>query len=176
MTTIVIDDTETKKLIEELLKRTSDIGPVQEGVGQILVSSTQLRFMNQAGPDGSPWAQLSAVTLSRRRKGGRGAQILRDTGRLMNSVTSKITDNEVQIGTNVIYAGTHQFGAKKGDYGKTKRNGPIPWGNIPARPFLGYNNEDNENVNELIQRYVDASQPRSWWQSFVDKFKRLFGG
>lgn len=62
----------------------------------------------------------------------------------------------VTIGNSAIYAAVQQFGAKMGEFGRysqvkrwrdygekdfrryagTKKGFPIPWGNIPARPFL----------------------------------------
>ena len=41
----------------------------------------------------------------------RGGSILRDTGRLARSFTRKVTTTGFRIGTNVLYAKTHQFGA-----------------------------------------------------------------
>ena len=176
MTTIKIDvrADETQKLLAELQRRTGNIQPAMEGIGQILVSNTQQRFVDQVDPDGLPWKELSAVTLSRRRKAGSGAKILRDTGRLAASINYRVVGGSVEPGTNVVYAPTHQYGAKKGSYGRTRKGSPIPWGDIPARPFFGYNDQDQADVLELLQRYIDASRPQSWWQRFLDLFRRLF--
>lgn len=176
MTAIRVDvqASETAKLLAELQKRTGNIKPAMEGIGQILVSNTQQRFVDQEDPDNHEWDKLSDFTLARRRKGGAGAQILRDTGRLASSINYKVVGGSVELGTNVVYAGTHQFGAKKGSYGKTKKGRPIPWGDVPARPFFGYNDADQEDVLELLQRYIDVSRPQSWWQRFIDAFRRLF--
>jgi phage gpG-like protein len=61
----------------------------------------------------------------------------------------------VSIGTNVIYAPTHQFGARQGQYGRyaTRRRTsiPIPWGDVPARPFLGVSAEDERVILNLIK-------------------------
>ena len=169
---------ETQKLLAELQRRTGNIQPAMEGIGQILVSNTQQRFVDQVDPDHHEWDKLSDFTLARRRKGGMGAQILRDTGRLAGSINYKVVGGSVELGTelgtNVVYAPTHQYGAKKGSYGRTRKGGPIPWGDIPARPFFGYNDQDQEDVLELLQRYIDASRPQSWWQRFLDLFRRLF--
>lgn len=101
-------------------------------------------------------------------------KILRDTGRLANSINARVEGGSVLLGTNVTYAITHQQGAKKGQYGRSRRGGPIPWGNVPARPFFGYSDQDQADVLELLQRYVDASQPQSWWMSWLNRFRRLF--
>lgn len=166
---------ETQALLTELYRRTGDVRPALDAIGQILVSNTQLRFVDQKDPDGQAWKQLSSVTLARRRKKGAGAQILRDTGRLAGSISHRLGGNgAVELGTNVVYAGTHQFGAKKGSYGKTRKGAPIPWGDIPARPFFGYNDNDQADVLELLERYVDASKPESWWRSLLNRIRRFF--
>ncbi len=37
-----------------------------------------------------------------------------------------------------------------------KRGAPIPWGDIPARPFLGLS-DDEADVRDIVARYlVDA--------------------
>lgn len=166
-----INDQEARDLINELKRRMGNLTPVMEAVGQIIQSGTQQRFVDQRGPDGSPWDALSPVTLARRRKAGRGAQILRDTGRLMNSISYKVTGDSVKVFTNVIYAGTQQLGARQGAY---RASPPVPWGNIPARPFLGYSADDNAAVIEVLQGYLQANQPLSWWQRLVSRFRRIF--
>jgi len=174
MIEVEMDSAEARQLLNELKTRLGDLGPVLEAVGQITQSGTQQRFVDQRGPDGQAWAPLSAVTLARRRKAGRGAQILRDTGRLMNSISYRVGGESVSVFTNVIYAGTHQYGARKGAYGRTRRGAPIPWGHIPARPFLGYSSEDNEAVIEVLQGYLQANQPLSWWRRLVARIVGFF--
>jgi phage virion morphogenesis protein len=172
MTTIRVEgDREAQALLAELARRTGDIRPAMDGIGQILVSNVQQRFIDQRAPDGQPWAPLSPVTLSRRRGGG--GQILRDTGRLASSISYRVAGGAVELGSNVEYAGMHQYGARKGQYG-TRRGHPIPWGNVPPRPFFGYNDQDQSDVLELIQRYIDASQPQSWWKRWLERFRRWF--
>ena len=54
-------------------------------------------------------------------------------------------------------AGTHQFGASKGAFGTTSRGSPIPWGDIPARPFFGLSSEDEWGVLEILTDHlIDA--------------------
>jgi phage virion morphogenesis protein len=174
MIEVEIDDQAARDLLNELKTRMGDLTPVLEAVGGIMQSGTQQRFVDQQAPDGTPWAALSQVTLDRRRQGGRGAEILRDTGRLMNSISYRVAGDSVSVFTNVIYAGTHQSGASKGAYGVNRRGSPIPWGTIPARPFLGYNQADNDAVLEILNGYLQANEPLSWWQRGVDRIKRFF--
>lgn len=142
----------------------SNLRPMLTEIGETVITQTQLRFVDGESPDGSKWAPLSAVTLARRRKGkGAGsAQPLMDTGRLRNSIAKRVDDKSVFIGTNVIYARTHQFGAAKGSFGVGKyrtRKGsfPIPWGNIPARPFFGFSQDDQTEIIGIIQRRINEA-------------------
>ena len=138
---------------------TQNLEPMLSEMGEAVVESTRLRFTDGKGPDGNKWAPLSAATLLRRRKKGKGAQPLLDTGRLRNSITKRVEPRSVWIGTNVVYARTHQFGAAKGAFGtgkyKTRKGSfPIPWGNIPARPFLGFSRDDQAEIVAIIQRRI----------------------
>ena len=101
------------------------------------------------GKDGIKWKPLAPQTLARRRSGKPGKrvgmaaaragaqhEILRDTNRLFRSLSPGVEDRpsgaagqvfrlqpgQVIVGTNVVYAATHQ----RGDADR----------NIPARPFL----------------------------------------
>lgn len=171
MIEIDVNDEDARRLLNELRDRMGDISTVMDAVGQVIQSGTQQRFVDQKDPEGRPWAPLSPVTLARRRGGGMGAQILRDTGRLMNSISYRTAGNTVTVFSNVIYAGTHQFGAKKGAY---RARPPIPWGDVPQRRFLGASAEDNAAVIEVLQGYLQADQPLSWWRRLVDRLRRFF--
>ena len=65
----------------------------------------------------------------------------------------------VGIGSAMVYAGTFHYGAKSGEFGfgvYSTRNGsfPLPWGDIPARPFLGASEDDKANIVRLVQSYL----------------------
>lgn len=55
------------------------------------------------------------------------------------------------------YAATQQFGAKKGEFRSTKNGAPVPWGDIPARPFLGISADDEDKIIEIIQSHLAAA-------------------
>lgn len=63
------------------------------------------------------------------------------------SITKNASQFEVTIGTNEVYGPTHQFGAAKGEYAPG-----VPWGDIPARPFLPTE---------------DGGLPQSWEQDIL---------
>ncbi len=91
-------------------------------------------FAESKDPDGKPWAPLTV----------RDGQPLRDTRRLQTSFTYETSPSGFQVGTNVEYAETHQFGATiRPKRAKSLRflgagGRPVFAGSvrIPARPML----------------------------------------
>ncbi|MYG80960.1 MAG: phage virion morphogenesis protein [Gemmatimonadetes bacterium] len=139
-----------------LRRRVADMAAVLEKdpqvafdeVGQILVTSTVLRFKRGVGPDGEPWPKS-------RRAEREGGKTLVDKARLRNSITHVASADGVDVGTNVVYAAVHQFGAEAGEFGffsDGRRGTPIPWGDIPARPFLGLDDDDADAVVGVFRR------------------------
>ncbi|MDH0031342.1 MULTISPECIES: phage virion morphogenesis protein [unclassified Acinetobacter] len=125
-------------------------------IGAYGVSSTQMRFVDQSDVDGNPWKQSWRARLQ-------NGQTLRDTGRLMNSMTHNVLDNGVEWGTNVEYAATMHYGATiypktagylvfqvAGNWRKVKKV------EIEPRTFLGINNEDDESILNIIGRHISG--------------------
>jgi phage gpG-like protein len=50
----------------------------------------------------------------------------------------------------MVYAAAQQFGMKKGYAGRNSKGRPIPWGDIPARPFLGISDYDKATILDFI--------------------------
>ena len=67
-----------------------------------------------------------------------------DTENLMNSITSYYDNNVAEVGTNEPYAAIHQFGGKAGRGRKV---------DIPARPFLVFTPQDEDDILEDVQAY-----------------------
>lgn len=109
-------------------------------VGAAMVSSTEERFSNQRAPDGSPW-------LPSKRAIEQSGKTLRDTGRLIASLTYVQVPNGVRWGTNVKYAAMMNFGGRKSTYSNL-------WGDIPARPFMGVNDADAETIENIIANII----------------------
>ena len=63
----------------------------------------------------------------------------------------------MEVGSTRIYAGAHQFGARRGACGTNKKGAPIPWGDIPARPFLGVSDADKKTILEIINKRLKKS-------------------
>jgi phage virion morphogenesis protein len=152
---IQVDDRTVIEAFNRLLALGTDPKPWLTTIGRDLEATTRLRFRDGRDPRGASWAPLSPVTIALRRKGGRGAKPLLDTGRLANSITSAVGENYVEVGTNVIYARMQQQGAAKGAFGRTKRGAPIPWGTVPGRAFLGLSIEDRAGALEVFAEAVE---------------------
>lgn len=119
--------------------RMQDLRPVLRDIGAAMLTSTQRRFEDEQGPDGAGWE----ATL-------RGGAILRDTGRLYQSLTYAASAHQVEIGTNTVYARIHQLG------GQTGRGHALT---LPARPFLGMDAEDETEALAIVQDYIRGVLP-----------------
>ena len=163
--------------LDGLVKRASNMGPVLKEIGEDMSESTKRRFSSATAPDGTAWAPNSSLTLSRyssmfaRKKDGeftkRSATKLAakkpgtgETRALGTTINYQVQGSDaVGIGSPMVYAGTFHYGAQSGEFGMAgykTRNGifPIPWGNIPARPFLGASEDDKANIVRLVQSYL----------------------
>ena len=150
---IVLDDQAVQAAFSRLLKSGHDSQPLMASVGEILLNSTRARFADEEDPDGNPWEPLKASTRARKTKNP--DRILTASGLLGgSSINTRAGRRQVEIGSSRLYAATHQFGAKKGQFGSTQRGAPIPWGDIPARPFLGLSAQDKEDIEATISDYL----------------------
>ncbi len=145
-----IDDKQVRRLIRRLIDSGKDLSSAMRVVSEHLRAVADEAFERTQSPDGKKWAPLSPVTLARRR-GSNSAKPLQDTGRLVNSITASHGKDYAQTGTNVIYAAIQQFGAKKGQF---RSSPPVPWGNIPARPFFGLSENHKKEIQDLLRDQI----------------------
>ena len=93
-----------------------------------------------------------------------GGKTLTQTGTLRNSINTKTTDDGFAVGTNDIRAATHQFGDQRTITPKSKKalrfeyNGAEVFAKkaditIPARPFLGINKDDEDELFGMLEDY-----------------------
>jgi len=150
-------------LFERLAAGLTDMTPVFQDLGELLMFSTEERCPEGAGPDGTPWAPKSQATIEAlRSREGRKKNAAIDfrplfgpSGRLSSEIHYVATAKSVEIGSPLIYAAVQQFGAAKGAFGTMSNGASIPWGNIPARPFLGISEEDETGIRETLEGYLD---------------------
>lgn len=124
-------------------------------IGEQLITNTKERFRNQVDPDGKPWSKSFRAVQEK-------GKTLMDTRSLYNSFGFKARPDRVDVGTNLVYASTHQEGMvikpRKAKYLKFKFNGSfrtVKKVKIPARPFMGINREDREDIEEIIRERIE---------------------
>lgn len=83
--------------------------------------------------------------------------LIGETKRLSNEINYRADGSSVAIGSSLIQAAVQQFGAKRGSFGSTKGGRPIPWGDIPAREFLGLSAKDKDVVLGIINEHLAAA-------------------
>jgi phage gpG-like protein len=120
--------------IRGLVDWANDLSQMMDEMSRAFETNVRLAFVDSTDPYGNAWKPLSAVTIAKRRNNS--SVIGRDTNRLMNSMLAISASNTAGVETNVVYARAFHFGAKQGQYGRTSRNGQIPWGDVPSRPIL----------------------------------------
>jgi len=135
------------KALNKLLRQGSDLSPALVEIGDYLVDSTQERFNDQQAPDGTPWEELSPLTLSRKKS---GLKILGgETGSLRDNINYQLQGgNTLLVGSNEEYAAMHQFG------GITSSRSMFPNQEIPARPFLGVAPFEHKEILTILQNHL----------------------
>jgi phage gpG-like protein len=61
-----------------------------------------------------------------------------------------IGGHTLEIYSTMEYAAMQQFGGSKTEF-------PNLWGDIPARPFFGIANEDEDAILKIIRDHLDAA-------------------
>lgn len=136
--------------------------PLTRNIAEILLAGVQENFLQSGRENGGSgtWKPLSDVTRNRRGK-AKNAPILRVNNELYQSLTKSHDNNSATVGTNKIYAATMHFGAKKGEFGSyrgpsgTWKPRPIPWGDIPARPYMMATNQEFEDIADFIEEMIN---------------------
>lgn len=126
-----------------------------DGIGSYGVQSTQDRFQYQHDVEGNPWKQSWRSNM----QGGNSAG--RNIGDLVNGLNYQLRPNGVEWGANVEYAHVFHFGAhilpKTAQYlvfnvlGNWRKVKEV---NIPARPFLGINADDERMILDIIEEHI----------------------
>jgi phage virion morphogenesis protein len=144
--------------IAGLASRLRNLHPLMLTVGAYVESSTRERFETNIGPSGERWKPSLAAKL-------RGGPTLVEYGRLRGSITHVAGETEVEVGTNVIYAGPHQFGATIVPKKAKALRFRLPGGGfvtarkvtLPARPFLGLSVIDRAEIVALAGEHLDGA-------------------
>lgn len=145
--------------IARLKAAAADMLPAWRDIGEYLVESTKRRFREGKAPDGSAWAPKSETTIAAYAARGDNvsrAPLIGPTRRLSSEITYGASRDGVAIGSSLVYSAVQQLGAAKGEFGKTARGAPVPWGNVPARPFLGLSRDDERNILDILTDHLSG--------------------
>ena len=129
--------------------------PLMRDIGEHLLNTTRERFVDQSAPEGTSWVPLRPATKRRSRD-----KVLTEHGFLRGNLTCQAGRDSGIVGSPSIYASVHQFGAEEGAFGSTAGGRPIPWGTIPARPFLGVSDDEEAEIVALVSDYVASALKR----------------
>ena len=157
MFTVELKSEAVTEALTRAIAQLDDMTPLMTDIGEILIASTKARFPIGEAPDGSKWKAKSQTTLNAygARKSNRTdvRPLFGPSGMLSSQIFSDPSADQVEIGSNRVYAAMMQFGGTKAEF-------PHLWGDIPARPFLGISAEDEANITAQIADYLtEALQP-----------------
>jgi phage gpG-like protein len=97
------------KFLDGAEKKLDNTKPMLAKAGLVMLRSIDKNFRGQGRP--SQWVGLAPLTKALRRNKNKGSiKILQDTGRLKGSMTSRVSKEKAEIGTNLDYAPLLHFG------------------------------------------------------------------
>jgi len=162
--------------LADMIRRAGDLRPAMNEIGEIVQASVIRNFDEGGRP--RRWKRLSPATIEARKKRNKWpGQILVRTGNLKR-IHYMATKNRVEVSPSAQaskYAAVHQFGARAGSFGTVTarvkghlrnirgkqvrvaahtRRMRLPWGDIPARPFMLVQDEDVADMAEAISDYL----------------------
>lgn len=155
--TLTIHDRELRSLLAAFADRSEEPGPFLKSAGEEMLDRIGERFRGEHGPDGESWARHSQATIRKRLKkyGNAPLTILRMRGHLAGNITYQVNGAVLAIGTDspvAHYAAIHQFGGQAGRGHKVT---------IPARPYLGWGEEDMAIIEEEAAGYFLGGAERA---------------
>lgn len=159
MLRIIFNGTPIVEALRSAQEGLADLTPLHRDVGEYMIEATKGRFRAGIAPDGTAWAAKRPSTIERYRRLGEGNLTKPLTGpsrRLSNEIVMSADRAAVEIGSNLEYSGVMQEGAAKGQFGADRHGRPIPWGNIPARVWLGISDVDERNILDIVDEHLET--------------------
>ena len=137
---INFDDRALSQALARLQRRAETLRPALAEIGEVLLEATEDRFTQQVDPTGRPWAPLSPGYKKRKRR-HQDLMLVLD-GYLKGTLAKRVTASRLEIGSNRVYAATHQLGDERR--------------NIPARPFLGLAAADKAEMLAILADHLQS--------------------
>ncbi len=148
--TLQLDDKGLQRDLRARLEQLADKTAILKSIGEEMLPRINKRFQDEKDPEGKSWPALAPRTIEARLKkyGNAPLTILRMRGHLAGAINYQISGATLKIGTGSEvedYAAIHQFGGEAGRGRKVK---------IPARPYLGFNEEDMRVIEAEIAAMI----------------------
>lgn len=141
---IEFDNKEVHEKLLDLAKKTENLRPLMKNIAGIFAYSTEENFKKEGRPE--KWLNLAESTKKQRTKKRKWpGQILQVEGKLAASINTFYDNDSAVIGSNLEYAAIHQLGGQAG------RNKSVE---IPARPYLKLTDDDYNEINHEIEKYL----------------------
>jgi phage virion morphogenesis protein len=156
---VTFDDAQVQAGLARLSALVANPGPLLAILGERLVMSARERFDTNVSPDGAAWPALNPAYAEIRRPG----PMLVQSGALRDSVHAEVAGSVVRVGSGMIYAAVHQFGAvirptqaRALAFRMGANNGLflLQKVRIPARPYLGISATDEAAIIEDAQAFM----------------------
>lgn len=165
---IELQTAEAQRVLDELIRRMTDFRPLMEEVGDMMIRRTKQNFIDGTSPDGIPWAPKSQATLdayAARKETVSSKPLIGPSGALSTQIFKETTPTSVSWGSTRDQAAVMQFGAQAGEFGATigrDKNGrefmvSTPWGDIPARPFIGVGEDDETAIVATLEEWLEGA-------------------
>lgn len=160
MLRIVFNGSSVTQSLRDAQARLDNMEPAFRDIGEQLVESHKRRFQEGVAPDGSAWAPKSEATIERYRRAGHGGRtrpLIGPSGRLSSEIAYYANAAGAEVGSSLIYSAVMQEGAGRGAFGADARGRPIPWGDIPARVWLGLSDQDERDILDIVDEHLERA-------------------
>lgn len=163
-----LNTAEMDAVFAQLSQRLTDFTPLMQDIGELMIESTKQNFVEGTSPDGVPWAVKAQSTIDAYKARGDTVNLrplIGPSKSLSTTIFSQVSATSASWGSNMIYAAVMQFGAQAGEFGASigiDKNGrrfftSTPWGNIPARPFIGVGPDDQTAIIETASDWLQQA-------------------
>lgn len=169
MYTVKINDDAVASALSRLSSDLGDLSDPMNDIGGYLAKSSRERIDAGLTPEDVPFAARSQTTLDRYAKESKSFKgPLHQSGDMRDGIFHQYGPATVEVGSNAIQAAVMQFGAAQGEFGAFMGKDKLdrdhfhhsPWGDIPARPFLGISADDLTEISRIIDDWF-ASLPNT---------------
>lgn len=114
-------------------------------IGGLVQDQSKARFTTRQSPEGEAWAAWSPAYAETKKK---GQTLLFASGAFNDSMAWDLNDEELRVGSNLVYAALHQFGG-------TDDMAPGPAA-VPARPVLGVSADNLVEIEDAMGAWIES--------------------